>query len=156
MSTTLQAWWRQRAVREQMLLGAGAVLLVLALLWSLALAPAIKTLRQHNARAAQLHATLSQMQNLEAQAKLLQAQGSISGAAAQQALQTQTTSLLGKQAELTQRGGGASVTLRGVSPQALGRWLTTIRTEAHAKVVQSRLQRGADGWSGSVQLSLPE
>jgi general secretion pathway protein M len=153
---TIQRWWRQRATREQRLLGAAATLLVLALLWVLALAPALKTLRQHDARAAQLQATLSHMQGLEAQAKLLQGRSSMGGAAAQQALQTHTVSLLGKQADIAARNGGASVTLRSVSPQALGRWLATVRTEAHVQVLQSRLQRGAEGWSGSLQLRLPE
>ena len=152
----LQVWWRQRAAREQVMLGAAATLLVLALLWVLALAPALKTLRQHAARTAQMQATLTQMQGLEAQAKLLQGQGSLGGAAAQQALQTHTSSLLGKQADIAARNGGASITLRSVSPQALGRWLATVRTEAHAQVLQSRLQRNADGWSGSMQLRLPE
>ena len=155
-AATLQTWWHQRAARERALLGACAALVLLTVLWSLALAPAFKTLRQHAARTAQLQATLAQMQALEAQAKRLQGQGSLSGAQSQQALQAQTTSLIGKQAELTLRIGGATATLRGVSPQALARWLAAVRTEAHAKVVQSRLQRTADGWSGSVQLTLPE
>lgn len=153
---TLQAWWRQRALRERALLGACAALVLLALLWSLALAPALKTLRQHPARSAQLQATLAQMQRLEAQAQHLQGQSSLGGSQAQQALQTQTSSLLGAHADLAARTGGATVTLRSVPPQALGRWLAAIRTEARAKVLQSRLQRNTEGWSGSVQLSLPE
>lgn len=155
-AATLRAWWHQRPPREQALLAACAALVLLALLWSLALAPALKTLRQHGARSAQLQATLTQMQALQAQAQGLQGQGKPDGAQAQQALQNQTASLLGPQAALALRSGGATVTLHGTSPQALGRWLATIRTEAHAQVVQSRLQRNAEGWSGSVQLSLPQ
>jgi general secretion pathway protein M len=153
---SLHTWWRQRAPREQALLGAGLALVLVALLWALALAPALQTLRRHDARVAQLQATLGRMQALEAQARQLQGQARLDGASAQQALQTHTRTLLGPQAELTARMGGASVTLRAVSPQALGRWLASVRTEAHAKVVQSRLQRTAEGWSGSVQLALPE
>jgi general secretion pathway protein M len=152
----LRTWWLQRAAREQALVVGAAGLVLLALVWGLALAPALKTLRQHDARMAQLQAGLSQMQGLESQAKQLQSQSAIGGTQAQQALQTHTTSLLGKQAELATRAGGATITLRGVSPTALGRWLATIRTEAHAKVVQSRLQRNAEGWSGSVHVTLPE
>lgn len=153
---TLQHWWRQRAPREQSLLAAGLALMLLALLWMLALAPALKTLRQHDARVATLQTELARMQALEVLARQLQAQSAPGGDSAQQALQTQTSTLLGKQAELSLRIGGASATLRAVSPQALGRWLAAIRTEAHAKVVQARLQRTAEGWSGSVQLTLPE
>lgn len=152
----LQHWWRQRAPREQTLLTTGLALVLLTLLWMLALAPALKTLRQHDARVATLQTELARMQALEVQARQLQAQAAPGGDSAQQALQTQTSALLGKQAELALRIGGANATLRAVSPQALGRWLAAIRTEAHAKVVQARLQRTADGWSGSVQLTLPE
>ncbi|TXH87805.1 MAG: type II secretion system protein M [Rhodoferax sp.] len=152
----VQSWWSQRAPREQYLLAAGLALVLAALLWMLALAPALKTLRQHDARVATLQAELGRMQVLEAQAHQLQAQAAPGGDSAQQALQAQTSTLLGKQAELALRSGGATATLRAVSPQALGRWLAAIRTEVHAKVVQARLQRTADGWSGSVQLVLPE
>lgn len=157
MSThSLHTWWRQLAARERALISACAVFLLLALLWGVALAPALRTLRQHDANIVQLRASLSHMQSLQAQAKLIEGHGSISGNAAQRALQSHTNSLLGKQAELAIRNGGATVTLRGVSPQALGHWFATIRTEARAKVLQSHLQRTTEGWSGSVQLSLPE
>lgn len=152
----LQLWWRLRAPREQTLLAASLALVLLALLWMLALAPALKTLRQHDARVTSLQTELARMQALEVQARQLQATSAPGGDSAQQALQTQTSSLLGKQAELSLRLGGANATLRAVSPLALGRWLAAIRTEARAKVVQARLQRTPEGWSGSIQLSLPE
>lgn len=149
-------WWRQRAPREQALLGTGLALVLVALLWMLALAPALKTLHQHDSRVAQLQDELGRMQTLEAQARQLQGQPLPSGVQALQALQTHTHTLLGQQAELSARMGGASVTLRAVPPQLLARWLSTVRTEARARVVQSRLQRTAEGWSGNVQLALPE
>lgn len=154
--TQLRAWWRQRPPREQALLLVCAALVLAALLWSLALAPALKTLRQHPAQRAQLQATLAQMQALQAQAQSLQGQAKPTEAQAQQALQNQTASLLGPQAALALHGGSATVTLRGASPQALGRWLAGVRTEAHAQVLQARLQHNAEGWSGSVQLGLPQ
>lgn len=154
--TGLKHWWSQRAPREQSLLGAALVLVLLAALWLVALAPALKTLRQHDAKLSALQTELGRMQALEAQARALQGQAALPAGSAVQALQTHTAALLGKQADLAARSGGATVTLRAVSPQALARWLAAIRTEAHAKVIQSRLQRNADGWSGSVQLALPE
>lgn len=155
-SSNLQAWWRRLAARERRFISAGAAILLLVLFWILALAPALQTLRLHDTRSAQLRATLSNMQTLQAQAQLFQGQRGIGGGAAQRALQTHTVSLLGTHADVAIRNGGASVILRGVSPQALGRWLVIIRMEARAKVLQSRLQRTTEGWSGSLQLSLPE
>ncbi|MDT8992559.1 type II secretion system protein GspM [Curvibacter sp. APW13] len=158
MPHALLSWWRQRDPREQTLLALAGAVLALALVWMLALAPALKTLRQHDARVAELQGTLSRMQALQAQAQALQAQAgsAIDANLAQQALQQQTTALLGKQADLSLRAGGASVTLRTVTPAALARWLTSVRAEAHAKVELARLQRSGEGWSGTVQLSLPQ
>ena len=68
----LQARWQKLAAREQnLLLGASAVL-SLALLWWLALAPALATLRSAPARHAQLDAQLQQMQALQPEAQQLQ------------------------------------------------------------------------------------
>lgn len=158
MSSSLTLWWRQREAREQTLLALAAALVAMALLWLLALAPALKTLRQHNARVAQLQHRLQHMQALQAQAQALQAQAgsALDAAQAQQALMLHTTTILGKQADISPRPGGASVTLRTVTPSALARWLAAIRAEAHAKVEQARIQRSGDGWSGTVQLSLPQ
>ena len=156
MTAAARRWWQQRDARERTLLGVAVALVLAALLWTLALAPALKTLRQHGTHVQQLQSRLAQMQALQAQANSLQAGPPLDAAAAQQALQTHTTALLGAQASLSGHAGGATVTLRAASPQALGRWLATIRTEAHARVVASRLQRQAEGWSGTVQLALPE
>lgn len=158
MPNTFTLWWRQREAREQTLLALAAVLVAIALLWLLALAPALKTLRQHDARVAQLQDSLQRMQALQAQAQALQAQAgsALDATQAQQALVQQTTAILGKQADISPRPGGASVTLRTVTPNALARWLAAIRAEAHAKVEQARIQRSGDGWSGTVQLSLPQ
>ena len=50
-------------------LGIIPTLLALALVWLLALAPALKTLRQHDIRSAELQGTLTRMQALQAQAE---------------------------------------------------------------------------------------
>jgi general secretion pathway protein M len=64
-----QAWWPELEVREQRLvIGAGA-LLVLAIVWWVALAPALRTLSSSAAEHARLDAQLQQMTQLQAQAK---------------------------------------------------------------------------------------
>ena len=70
----LQARWHQVSRREQRLLRAALVLVLLALLWWVALAPALATLKAAELQRRALSAQLQQMQQLQAQAKALQAQ----------------------------------------------------------------------------------
>ena len=69
----LQARWRLLARREQRLLLAALALVLLTLLWSLALAPALATLKAAQQQRLALDAQWQQMQRLQAQAKVLQA-----------------------------------------------------------------------------------
>jgi general secretion pathway protein M len=51
-----QAWWPELESREQRLIGAAAALVLLALLWWVALAPALRTLSAAPAEHARLDA----------------------------------------------------------------------------------------------------
>lgn len=70
---TLQQRWKALAPREQNLVLAASAIVALALLWWVALAPALKTLRTAPARHAALDAQLQRMQSLQAEALQLQA-----------------------------------------------------------------------------------
>lgn len=154
-TATLRLWWSQRPAREQTLLQLGGLLVAAALLWSVALAPALRTLRtfgtQHAAQAAQLQTML----RLQAQAQALQAVPPLSQAAAIQALQASVQQTLGTAANITVSGDNATVTLRGVTPEALAQWLASARTTARCTPLQAHLTRSAAGWSGTLQLALP-
>lgn len=153
--TQIQAWWEQRAAREKTILQFAALLVGAALLWSAALAPALRTLRafegKHQAQEAQLQAML----RLQAQAQSLQSQPRLSQAAAVQALQTSVQQALGAKADFSNSAGNATVTLRGVSAEALAQWLASARIDAHASPVQARLTRTGTDWSGTLQMGLP-
>lgn len=154
-TANLRLWWSQRPAREQALLQLGGLLVAVALLWSVALAPALRTLRtfgtQHAAQAAQLQTIL----HLQAQAQALQAVPPLSQAAATQALQASVQQTLGTTANITVSGDNATVTLRGVTPEALAQWLASARTNARCTPLQAHLTRSAAGWSGTLQLALP-
>jgi general secretion pathway protein M len=163
----LRTWWTERDAREKKLLASAALLIALASVWLLAVAPALKTLRQfdatHNAQEAQLNT----MRALQAQAQSLQAKPQLSANAASKAVQTATEKAFGTQADITFAGGSATIQLRNVSPEALAQWLTSVRSQAHATPMQARIARdpastptksaagSSMGWSGSVQLALP-
>ena len=68
----LRTHWQALAPREQTLVLAAGGLIALALLWWLAVAPALATLRTAPARHAQLDAQLQHMHRLRAEAQQLQ------------------------------------------------------------------------------------
>ncbi|MFT4243411.1 MAG: type II secretion system protein GspM, partial [Acidovorax sp.] len=72
-NAALRARWQALAPREQALVLSAAALVALALLWWLAVAPALATLRAAPARHAALDAELQRMQTLQAEARQLQA-----------------------------------------------------------------------------------
>lgn len=146
----LHTWWAQRAVRERVLLQSAALAVVLLLLWSVGLAPALRTLRAHDARTAQLEQQLAQMQQLQAQAQQLKALAPAGAGVTPQALEDASKRLLGRQSHWNIRNGSAQFNLQAVPPLALAQWLAAVRGDARARVLQARLQRGDSGWSGSV------
>ena len=83
-----KAWWPELDVREQRMILAAGTLVLVALFWWVALAPALRTLSSAPAEHAQLDAQLQQMINLQAQAKALQSQPRASRDDAMRSLET--------------------------------------------------------------------
>jgi general secretion pathway protein M len=152
---TLRLWWTERPAREQNLLRGAALLVGAALLWSVALAPALRTLRSFEASRNTQEVQLQSMLRLQAQAQALQSQPKLSQVAATQALQASVQQAFGTSATLSVNAGNATVTLSGVRPDALAQWLASARTNAHSAPVQARIARAANGWSGTLQMALP-
>ncbi len=61
---------------------------------------------------------------------------------------------LGNRARLSLQGQRAVLTLSGVSSMQLRAWLTEARAGARARPVEAQLTRNAQGFSGSVVLSI--
>ncbi len=139
----LQARWDALAGREQLLLSLATALVVLAVLWWLALAPALATLRAADAQHRLLDAQLQQMRSLQAQATSLQAQPRLAGDDAQRTLDALLKQKLGATAQMSVIGDRASVTLKGASADALAQWLTQARINARAVPTEVRLVRGS-------------
>ena len=150
----LQTRWRSVSPREQRWVLLAGVLLSLALLWWLALAPAMAVLKAAPAQHHALDAQLEQMQRLQTQAKALQAQPVLSVDAARQALEAALKSL-GSGAQMTVQVDRVTVTLKAVPAGALAQWLATVRQNAHTAPVEAHLVRSpAGGWDGTLVLSL--
>ncbi|MDD2919012.1 type II secretion system protein GspM [Rhodoferax sp.] len=151
---TLQTRWHSVSPREQRLVMLAGVLVSLALLWWLALAPALAVLKAAPAQHRTLDAQLQHMQRLQAQAKALQAQPALSADQARQALDA-ALAPLGSDAQMTMQFDRATVTLKAVGAGALAQWLATVRQNAHTAPVEAHLVRNPAGsWDGTLVLNL--
>lgn len=147
-------WWAQRPAREQRLLTLATVLVLGALLWTLGIAPALRTVKAYPAQRGTLDAQLQSMQALQARAQSLQSQPAVDSRAAQAALQNSVASL-GVKANLVVVGQQATVTLKGVDAAVLTQWLARARSEARLVPAQAKLSREGSAWSGTLQFNLP-
>lgn len=151
-------YWQALAPREQTLIGSAAAVVAVALLWWVAIAPALSVLRTANAQRSALDAQLLQMQTLQAQAKALQGQPKINAPDAARALEASVKQRLGAAAQLSIAGSQATLTLKNAPADALAQWLGQARTVAKAVPSQARLRlssSGAGAWDGTLVLSLP-
>jgi general secretion pathway protein M len=171
----LQARWATLGSREQRLVVIACVLVGAALLWWVALAPAWQTVRSAPAQHALVDAQLQSMRALAAEATTLRAQRALSYEESLRNLDSSVKQTLGAGASLSVSDSRASVTLKGVSANALAQWLSQARVNARVVPSEARLQRsmasapssgasaasaggGANSnatWDGMLVLALP-
>jgi general secretion pathway protein M len=123
------------------------------LLWWLALAPALTTLRQAPAQHAQLDAQLSHMRQLSALATHLQAQPIRSSEERLAALQADTRRLLGETARVRVSGEQVTVSVGATQPDTLAQWLADVRANARLTPAEARLSRSTG--PASTQAATP-
>ena len=144
-SEQLRARWAALAMRERRMVAWAVALVALALLWWIALAPALRTLAAAPAEHAQLDAQLQQMATLQNRAKALQSQPRLARDDAMRALETSVREGLGpNNAQLMTAGGdGATVTLRAAPANTLAQWIAQARGNAHAVPREAHLTRAS-------------
>ena len=157
--------WRQRwqclQARERIGVSVALALVGTALIWTVAIAPAWRVLREADSRHQALQTELERMRTLQTQAQMLQGQPRVTREAAVAALESSVRQTLGPGAQIQIGGERATLTLRAVPAGALAAWLTQARTSARALPVEMRLVRSAApadavAWDGTLVLSLPE
>jgi general secretion pathway protein M len=155
-SARLRAGWQQLAPRESLLALGAALLVVVALAWWLAIAPAFAVLRTAEEQHRVLDAQLQRMLGLQAQAQALQAQPRQSYDEALRLLEASVRQRLGTSARMTIAGERVTLTLAGTPPDVLAQWLTQARVNARSLPGEARLNRNAAGlWDGTLVLALP-
>jgi general secretion pathway protein M len=152
----LRARWAALAPREQALVGAASALVLLALVWWIALGPAIATLRSAEAQHRTLDAQLHNMRRLQAQAEAMQSQPRQEQAESMRQLESAVREQLGPSARYSIAGDRVTVTLTNAPAPALAQWLSQVRANARAIPGEARLARNAaGGWDGTLVLTLP-
>jgi len=139
--------WQALSARERLAVSLALSALGVLLLWWIALAPALHTLRSVPAQRATLEAQLA------AEAQSLRGQAPISLAQAHAAL-TAATERLGTQARLVITGDRATVTFTGIDGATLLSWLGEVRSAARARPMEAQLQRLGKAYDGTLSLSL--
>lgn len=148
-----QTWWRGRARRERQAVVLVVAVIVLFLIWTIFVQPAWKTVRAAPAQLDALEAQLQQMQRVAAESRTLRNAAPVGLVQAGIALKA-ATDRLGDKARLNLLGERAVLTLTGVSPEALRGWLSEARAGARARPTEAQLQRGTNGYTGTVTVSL--
>ena len=149
---TLRARWTVLAQRERAGAAGAAALIGVLLLWSVAVQPAWRTLREAPARIDQQGAQLQNLQRLAAEAAELRAIAPVSTAQASAALQG-AVARLGGRATLQLQGDRAVVTVNGLAGDELRDWLSEVRNAARGRATEVQLTRGAQGYAGTLVLS---
>lgn len=163
-STTLQpalatlrqqaaAWWRSRARRERQALGAVAVVLAAFAVWSLLVQPALGSVRAAPEQLDRLEGQMQQVQRVAAESTALRAIAPVAATQAGIALKS-AADRLGERGRLTLQGDRATLMLTGVSPEALRAFLLEARNGARARPIEAQLQRGPQGYSGTLSVAL--
>lgn len=154
--SALTARWTALAPRERVLVAAAATVVGAALLWWLALAPALATLRGADAAHRSLDAQLERMLRLQTQAQAMQAQPRQNPDEAMRQLELAIRQQLGTAGRYSIAGERVSLTLTGVPSPVLAQWLAQVRVNARATPTEARLTRNAGGtWDGTLVLTLP-
>jgi general secretion pathway protein M len=150
----LQARWKALAKREQRLVMIAVALVVIALLWWVAVAPAWRSVQSAPSRLDQLDAQLQGMQRLASEARSLRATPAVSPQQSQAALRAATDALAGA-GRLVITGERATLTFDNASSTQVRDWLAEARGAARARPIEANLSRGAQGFNGTVVVALP-
>ncbi len=152
-AVALRTRWRALSLRDRRLAALMLLIVGAFALWALAIQPAWKTLREAPARIAALETQTQTMRALAAEATELRTAPSLSTEAATLALKA-ASERLGANGRLSLQGDRAVLTLTGASSEQLRDWLSEARSGARARPVEAQLSRNAQGYSGSIVLSL--
>lgn len=148
-----RARWRALAPRERQGALIAAALVGLAVVWFVAIQPALGTLRSAPPAIDKLDAELQQMQLLATESRALRAAPAVAPAQASAALQA-AVARLGTKARLVQQAGRATLTVSALDGAALRSLLAEVRSTARARPIEAQLVRSKAGYDGTLVLAI--
>jgi general secretion pathway protein M len=144
------------APREKLMVIAAAVVVALALVWLVAIGPALATLRTADEQRRSIDSQLQRMAALRTQAQAMQSQPKQNRDEAMRQLEQSVRQRLGTTGRVVIAGDRVTITLTGTPADALAQWLAQARTAAHTLPGEAHLTRNASGlWEGNLVLILP-
>lgn len=146
--------WQLLPARERWAIATAAAVIVLALSWWIALAPAWRTLQAAPAQLESLEREWQDMQRLAAEVRALRALPPLAPAQAQAALAA-AVQRMDDTLKLSLQGDRAVVDVVDLPGDALVEWLAEARQAARTQVVEAQLSRTPQGgYRGRVVLAL--
>jgi general secretion pathway protein M len=163
MKAQLLARWQAFSPRDQRVLSTLAGVIGLLVFISLAVTPALNTMRDSDNRRVQIAQQQAQMLALQAQAQALQTRTVLSRDEALRQLQSITPN---KYMQLQTQGTRVSVQLKAMPAADLALWLAQARQQAQTLPTEANLTRNAASttatatttatvWDGNLVLNLP-
>lgn len=158
MKAQLLARWQAFSARDQRVLSVLASVIGLLLFTSLAVTPAVNTLRDSDHRRSQIAQQQTHMLALQAQALALQNRTFLSRDEALRQLQSITPNA---RIQLQAQGTRVTVQLKAVPAAELAQWLAQARQQAQTLPIEAHLTRNLASttstvWDGNLVLSLPQ
>lgn len=153
-SRAIAARWAGLASRERTMVGMALALIFVALLWWVAIAPALAKLSQARSAAPALEAQLQLMRAQASEATSLKAQRSLNYDESLRSLES-SIKTLGAGATLSVSDSRASITLRAVNADALAQWLAQVRANARLVPSDLRLKKAAANASANSPAKTP-
>ncbi|MEY4560958.1 MAG: hypothetical protein RLZZ618_235 [Pseudomonadota bacterium] len=145
--------WNALGARERLGATLAGCAIGIWIIWLIAVAPALRTLREAPPRIDAADAQLQSMQRLAAEARELRGTSRIQTAQAVDALKS-VADRLGDKARLTMQGDRATFNLNAVTGAELKALLGEVRSGARARPVEAQLTRGPKGYSGTLILAV--
>ncbi len=150
LKAQLRERYRALAPRERLLVATALVVVALYAAWSLAVAPALRTVRAAPATLDALDAQLQDIQRLAGESRRLREATPVSPAQSGATLRA-ATERLGPAGRIALQADRATLSVTNVQGEALRAWLNEARSAARARVVDVQLTRNAEGgFSGSL------
>jgi general secretion pathway protein M len=153
LSTEASQRWAALPQRERMGVSLAAVAIGIVLVWWIAVAPALRALRETPAQIDALDVQLQSMQRMALEASELRGAAPVPATQAAMALRS-ATERLGEAGRIALQNDRATLTLSGVTGEAMRAWLSEARSGARARPIEAQLTRGPQGYSGTIVLSI--